>query len=100
MLYWYSAPGAGAPPPPPVSLSAADLASMAGLYRLASDENRILSMSVRDGRLTAWDFWGDNYAMLMTPISQNRFLMTGLTLEFLPAEAGCPGRCVTLMCHL
>ena len=24
-------------------------------------------MSVRDGRLTAWNFWGDNYAMLMTP---------------------------------
>lgn len=85
-----AAPGAGAPPPQPVTLSAADLAGKAGLYRLASDENRILSMSVRDGRLTAWDFWGDNYAMLMTPISPNRFLMMGLTLEFSPAEAGRP----------
>lgn len=47
-------------------------------------------MSVRDGRLTAWDFWGDNYAMLMTPISPNRFVIPGVTLEFSPAEAGRP----------
>jgi len=84
------APSASAPPPPPVSLSADELASKTGLYRLGTDENRIVSMSVRDGRLTAWDFWGDNYAMLMTPIGPNRFLGPGITLEFSPAEAGRP----------
>jgi hypothetical protein len=85
------APSASAPPPPPpVSLSADELASKTGLYRLGPDENHIVSMSVRDGRLTAWDFWGDNYAMLMTPISPNRFLGPGVTLEFSPAEAGRP----------
>jgi CubicO group peptidase (beta-lactamase class C family) len=84
------APSAGAPPPPPVSLSADELASKTGLYRTGSDENHIVLMSVRDGRLTAWDFWGDNYAMLMTPISPNRFMLPGVTLEFSPAEAGRP----------
>ena len=61
---------AGTTPPPPVSLSADELASKTGLYRLGLDENQIVSMSVRDGRLTAWDFWGDNYPMLMTPSAQ------------------------------
>ena len=84
------AAGVSAPPPPPVSLSAEELASKTGLYRIGSDENHIVSMSVRDGRLTAWDFWGDNYSMLMTPISSNRFLIPGVTLEFSPAEAGRP----------
>ena len=84
------APSASAPPPPPVSLSADELASKTGLYRIGSDENHIVLMSVRDGRLTAWDFWGDNYAMLMTPISRNRFLIPGVTLEFSTAEAGRP----------
>jgi CubicO group peptidase (beta-lactamase class C family) len=83
-------PSAGAAPPPPVSLSADELARKTGLYRLGSDENHIVSMSVRDGRLTAWDFWADNYAMLLTPISPNRFTMPGVTLEFSPAEAGRP----------
>jgi CubicO group peptidase (beta-lactamase class C family) len=81
---------AAAPPPPPVSLSADELASKTGLYRTGSDENHILLMSVRDGRLTLWDFWADNYAMLMTPISPNRFMIPGVTLEFSPADAGRP----------
>lgn len=83
-------PGAGGPPPPPVSLSADELASKTGLYRLGSDEDHIVLMSVRDGRLTLRDFYGDNYDMLMTPISANRFLIAGTTLEFSPAEAGRP----------
>jgi CubicO group peptidase (beta-lactamase class C family) len=81
---------ASVPSPPPVSLSADELARKTGLYRLGPDENHIVSMSVRDGRLTAWDFWGDNYPMLMTPISPNRFLIPGFTIEFSPAEAGRP----------
>ena len=83
-------PSAGTPPPPPVSLSADELASKTGLYRVGSDENHIVSMSVRDGRFTLRDFYGDNYDMLMTPISPNRFLIPGATLEFSPAEAGRP----------
>lgn len=77
-------------PPSPVSLSADELASKTGLYRLGSDENHIVMMSLRDGSLTAWDFWGDNYAMLMTPIGSNRFVIPGITLEFSPAESGRP----------
>ena len=46
-----AASSAGAPPPPPVSLSADDLAKKTGLYRVGSDENYIVLMSVRDGRL-------------------------------------------------
>jgi CubicO group peptidase (beta-lactamase class C family) len=85
-----AATSAGAPPPPPVSLSADELASKTGLYRVGSAEDHTVLMSVHDGRLTLRDFYGDNYDMLMTPISPNRFLAAGLTLEFSPAEAGRP----------
>jgi hypothetical protein len=66
-------PSAGAPPPPPVSLSADELASKTGLYRIGSDENHIVLMSVRDGKFTLRDFYGDNYDMLMTPSAQTDF---------------------------
>jgi hypothetical protein len=49
-----------------------------------------VSISVRDGTLTAWEFWGDNYPLLLTPIGPNRFMFSGVTLEFSPAEAGRP----------
>ena len=90
------APGASAPatasaaPPAPVNLSADELASKTGLYRVGSDEDHIVSMSVREGRLTLWDYYGDNYAMQLTPINPNRFLFSGVTLEFSPADAGRP----------
>ena len=73
-----------------MSLSADELAGQTGLYRLGSDEDHILSIAVRDGRLTLRDFYDDNYDMLMTPISANRFLIAGTPLEFSPAEAGRP----------
>ena len=74
-----------------MSLSADELASKTGLYR-AGIRTRTISCrsSVRDGKLTLRDFYGDNYDMLMTPISPNRFLIPGTTLEFSPAEAGRP----------
>jgi CubicO group peptidase (beta-lactamase class C family) len=75
-------------PPAPVELSADELMKKTGLFRLGPNENHIVSMSVRDGRLTVWDYYGDNYALLMTPISANRFQVTGITLEFAPADAG------------
>lgn len=81
---------AGAAPPPPVPLSADELASKTGLYRLGPDENYIVQISVRDGRLTVWDFWGDNYPLLMTPVGPNRFLVSGAMVEFSPAQAGRP----------
>jgi CubicO group peptidase (beta-lactamase class C family) len=85
------ATSASAPAPlPPVSLSADELATKTGLYRLGPDENHIVLMSVRDGKLTAWDFWGDNYPLLMTPLSSNRFLIPGTMVEFAPGEAGRP----------
>ena len=82
---------AGTPPPPPVNLSADELAGRTGLYRFGSDENYIVSISVRDGKLTLRDFYGDNYDMPVTPISRSRVLIAGTTpLEFAPAEAGRP----------
>ena len=85
-----AASNAAAPPRPPVSLTADELASKTGLYRIQTDENHIVLISVRDGSLTLRDFYGDNYDMLMTPISPNRFMVPGITLEFSPAEAGWP----------
>ena len=72
---------AGTSPTLPVNLSADELASKTGLYRIGSDENHIVSMSVRDGKFTLRDFYGDNYDMAMTPISPSRFLIPGATLE-------------------
>lgn len=92
-----AAPGAGtlqstsaASSAPPVSLSTEDLAGKTGLYRLGPDENHIVSMSVRDGRFGVWDYYGDNYHMLLTPVSANRFTLPGATIEFSPAEGGRP----------
>ena len=85
-----AAPSASAPTPASVSLSADELAARTGLYRLGPDENHIVLMAVRDGKLTVRDFYGDNYDIVMTPISSNRFLVPGATVEFSPAEAGRP----------
>ena len=76
--------------PASVNPSADELAGKTGLYRLGPDENHIVSMSIRDGRFGVWDFYGDNYHLLMTPIGANRFTLSGVTLEFSPAEAGRP----------
>jgi CubicO group peptidase (beta-lactamase class C family) len=86
-----AAPAASTPPSPTsLSLSAEELASKTGFYRVGSDEDHIVFMSVREGKLTLRDFYGDNYDLLMIPISPNRFLIPGSTLEFSPAEAGRP----------
>jgi hypothetical protein len=86
-----SATASAAPTPTPVSLSADELESKTGFYRVGPNENHIVSISVRDDKLTLWDFYGDNYAILMTPVSSNRFLIPGgTTIEFSPAEAGRP----------
>lgn len=86
------AQSASAPPPAPlgVSLSVDELASKTGLYRVGPDENHIVSIAVRDGKLALRDFYGDNYDMLLSPISPNRFLIPGGQLEFAPAGAGRP----------
>jgi len=80
--------GASAASPAPVTLSSDELAGKTGLYRLPPDENHIVSMSIRDGRFGVWDYYGDNYHLLLTPISANRFTLPGVSLEFSPAEAG------------
>ena len=87
-----AAPAVSAPAAqsPPVTLSAEDLAGKSGLYRLGPDENHIVSMSVRDGRFGVWDYYGDNYHLLLTPISASRFTLAGATIEFAPAEGGRP----------
>lgn len=85
-----TATASGAPAPTPASPSHDELASKAGLYRLPPDENHIVSFSVRDGRFGVWDYYGDNYHILLTPIATNRFSFPGATLEFSPAEGKRP----------
>jgi CubicO group peptidase (beta-lactamase class C family) len=85
-----TASGAPAATPTPVSLAPDELASKAGLYRLGPDENHIVSFAIRDGRFGVWDYYGDNYHMLLTPLSANRFQLPGATLEFSPAEGTRP----------
>jgi CubicO group peptidase (beta-lactamase class C family) len=87
-----SAPASGAPAatPVPVNLSADELTSKAGLYRLGPDGNHIVSFSIRDGRFGVWDYYGDNYHMLLTALGANRFQLPGAVLEFSPAEGKRP----------
>jgi CubicO group peptidase (beta-lactamase class C family) len=85
------APGAPAPATAPVTVAVSDLAGKVGTYRAPTSENHIFLIAVRDGRLALRDFYGDDYDMLLTPLSLNRFELPGIvTLEFAPAEAGRP----------
>jgi CubicO group peptidase (beta-lactamase class C family) len=83
-----SAPASAGSAPPAVILSADELARMTGFYRVGSEENYIVSTSVREGRFVFRDYYGDNYDIPMTPIGAARFLIPGATLEFAPAGAG------------
>jgi CubicO group peptidase (beta-lactamase class C family) len=85
------AAGATVSAPTPVTVAESDLAGKTGTYRVPTSENHIVLIAVRDGRLALRDFYGDDYDMLLTPLSPNRFELPGIvTLEFAPAEAGRP----------
>jgi CubicO group peptidase (beta-lactamase class C family) len=85
------APGATVSAPTPVTVAEGDLAGKTGTYRVPTSENHIVLIAVRDGRLALRDFYGDDYDMLLTPLSPNRFEIPGVvTLEFAPAGAGRP----------
>ncbi len=78
-------------PPPRVSLSAEQLASKAGLYfdPLSQSVGRIF---VRDGKLMASEGAGEGESVELTPVSENRFVVSGtpIVAEFVPAAPGRP----------
>lgn len=75
---------------PRVSLSAEQLANKEGWYRnLAAD--RLLRVSVRDGKLTVRDVEGDDISFELTPVDANQFVVilgaSAVTrVEFVPTN--------------
>jgi CubicO group peptidase (beta-lactamase class C family) len=75
--------------PPTVSLSAEQLASKAGLYRDPSTE-AVGRIFVRDDMLIASADDTEGEGVELTPVSANRFVISGTTIrvEFVPAAGG------------
>jgi CubicO group peptidase (beta-lactamase class C family) len=71
-----------------VTLSADELASKAGLYRLVPRDLPIL-IAVRDGTLMMRSYYQDDTDVELTPVNANRFLMgnNAIALEFDPPTA-------------
>jgi CubicO group peptidase (beta-lactamase class C family) len=86
------APSAATPPPPRVILSEDELASRAGLYRLSSNHDLFLQMSVRDRKLIGHNFYSDDADFDVTPVAGNRVLYRSGMLEFIPEAADAPKR--------
>ena len=80
-----------AAPPPRVSLSAGQLGSKVGLYRDALNES-VGRVFVRDGKLMASESAGEGESVELTPVSENRFVVSGtpIVAEFVPGASGRP----------
>jgi CubicO group peptidase (beta-lactamase class C family) len=88
-----------APPPassataaaPHVSLSPNQLASKVGLYRDPVTES-VGRIFLRDGKLMASDGAGEGESVKLTPVSENRFVVSGtpIVAEFIPSAPGKP----------
>ena len=78
-------------PPPTVSLTAEQLSSKVGLYRDPANDS-LGRVFVRSGRLMASAGIGEDNSVELTPVSENRFIITGtaVVVEFVPASAGRP----------
>jgi CubicO group peptidase (beta-lactamase class C family) len=77
--------------PPKATLSAEQLASKAGLYRDPMTES-VGRIFLRDGKLIVSDGAGEDEGVELTPVSENRFVVSGtpIVAEFSPAEPGRP----------
>ena len=87
----FTSPPTASATPPPVSLSAEQLASKVGLYRNPSTES-VGRIFLRDGKLMASAGVGEDESVELTPVSENRFVVSGttITVEFVPAATGRP----------
>ncbi len=76
---------------PHVSLSAEQLASKVGLYRDPVTES-VGRIFLRDGKLMAREGAGEGESVELTPVSENRFVVSGtpIVAEFVPAAPGRP----------
>src|SRR5258708_16871886 len=77
--------------PPRVALSAEQVAGMVGLYRDLSNDS-VGRIFVRDGEVMASEGVGEGERVELTPVSENRFVVSGtpFAVEFVPAASGRP----------
>jgi beta-lactamase family protein len=77
--------------PPHVPLSAGQLATKVGLYRDPVSES-VGRIFLRDGKLMASEGAGEGESVELTPVSENRFVVSGTPImaEFVPAAPGRP----------
>jgi hypothetical protein len=66
------------------------MAARAGLYRLSSNDDVFVQVSVRDGNLIGHNFYSDDTDFALMPVAANRVVFRSGTLEFVPAAAGVP----------
>lgn len=83
--------GSATAAPPQVRLSAGQLASKVGLYHDPVTES-VGRIFVRDGKLMASEGAGEGESVELTPVSANRFVVSGtpIVAEFAPAAPGRP----------
>jgi CubicO group peptidase (beta-lactamase class C family) len=87
-----ASPSAVAPsaPPAPVTLSAAEVSDMTGLYRYVLQDWPI-QISAGPGVLLARSYYQDDFDFELRPVGANRFLFNGnVPFAFIPATAGKP----------
>jgi CubicO group peptidase (beta-lactamase class C family) len=77
--------------PASVTLSAGQLASKVGLYRDPATES-VGRIFLRDGKLMGSQGVGEGESVELTPVSENRFVVSGtpIVAEFVPAAPGRP----------
>jgi CubicO group peptidase (beta-lactamase class C family) len=77
--------------PPHVALSAEQLASKVGLYRDPVTES-VGRIFLHDGKLMASEAVGEGESVELTPVSENRFVVSGtpIVAEWVPREPGRP----------
>jgi hypothetical protein len=73
-----------------VTLSADELASRSGLYRLSSNDDVFVQVSVRDRTLIGRNFYSDDIDFELTPVAARRVLFRSGMLDFVSAAAGVP----------
>jgi CubicO group peptidase (beta-lactamase class C family) len=83
-------PSADTSPSPHATLSTEALAGRVGLYRLSSNDDIFIEVSVRDGNLMGRNFYSDDTDLPLKPVAANRVLFRSSMLEFVPAAAGVP----------
>jgi hypothetical protein len=83
-------PGTVPSAPTRVTLSADELTRRAGLYRLSSNDDVFVQVSVRNQTLIGHNFYSDDVDFDLTPVGTNQVLFRSGMLDFIPGAGNVP----------